>query len=341
MATAASSVSTPSTPKPRSAMRPLPLAALLLSLCLAGLAQARELPDPDLRERDRQRLDAALAALEPQRPGQPDLYAIGFGGDSEENVFRNEAAYFERLMDERFGAKGRTIALINHADSLGTLPHPLATPDNLRAALAAMGKAMDPDQDVLLLFMTMHGTPQHQLLLRMAPKYIDIIDPTWLRKALDDAGIRNRVLVISACYSGGFVPLLKGDHALVITSAHRNRPSFGCGADSDATYFGRAYLAEALNATTDFADAFERAKQRIAEREREEGFKPSRPQIAIGKAIVPTLAAWRAQLVPGPAIAYAAPTPPATPADAGAAPKSDAAASVPAVPPATRNRKKH
>ena len=321
-------------------MRPLPLAALLLSLCLAGLAQARGLPDPDLRERDRERLDVALSALAPQRPGQPDLYAIGFGGDSEENVFRNGAAYFERLMDERFGAKGRTIALINHADSLGALPHPLATPDNLRATLAAMGKAMDPDQDVLLLFMTMHGTPQHQLLLRMAPKYIDVIDPTWLRKALDDAGIRNRVLVISACYSGGFVPLLKGDHALVITSAHRNRPSFGCGADSDATYFGRAYLAEALNATTDFADAFERAKQRIAEREREEGFKPSRPQIAIGKAIVPTLAAWRAQLAPGPAIAYAAPTPPAKPADAGTAPKSDSAASAPAVPPASRNRKK-
>lgn len=321
-------------------MRPLPLAALLLSLCLVGLAHARGLPDPDLRERDRQRLDAALSALAPQRPGQPDLYAIGFGGDSEENVFRNEAAYFERLMDERFGAKGRTIALINHADSLGALPHPLATPDNLRATLAAMGKAMDPDQDVLLLFMTMHGTQQHQLLLRMAPKYIDVIDPTWLRKALDDAGIRNRVLVISACYSGGFVPLLKDDHALVITSAHRNRPSFGCGADSDATYFGRAYLAEALNATTDFADAFERAKQRIAEREREEGFKPSRPQIAIGKAIVPTLAAWREQLVPGPAIAYAAPTPPAKPVDAGAATNADAAASAPVVPPAARNRKK-
>ena len=108
-------------------MRPVPFVVLLLSLCLAGLAHARELPDPDLRERDRQRLDAALAALEPQRPGQPDLYAIGFGGDSEENVFRNEAAYFERLMNERFGAKGRTLALINHADSLGPSPHPLAT----------------------------------------------------------------------------------------------------------------------------------------------------------------------------------------------------------------------
>lgn len=306
-------------------MRPLPfapLAALLLSFCLAGLAQARELPDPDLRERDRQRLDAALAALVPQRPGQPDLYAIGFGGDSEENVFRNEASYFERVMNERFGAQGRTIALINHADSLGASPHPLATPGNLRATLAAMGKAMDPEQDILMLFMSMHGTQQHQLLLRMAPKYVDLIDPTWLRKALDDAGIRNRVLVISACYSGGFIPLLENDDTLIMTASHRNRPSFGCGADSDATYFGRAWLIEGLNATSDFAAAFEQAKLRIAERERAGNFKPSRPQIEIGDRIASKLAAWRAQLVPGPVIAYAPPasTPVVTETPATAAP---------------------
>lgn len=302
-------------------MRPLPLAplvALLLSLCLAGLAQARELPDPDLRERDRQRLDAALAALAPQRPGQPDLYAIGFGGDSEENVFRNEAAYFERVMNERFGAQGRTIALINHADSLGASPHPLATPGNLHATLAAMGKAMDPRQDILMLFMSMHGTQQHQLLLRMAPKYVDLIDPTWLRKVLDDAGIRNRVLVISACYSGGFIPLLENDDTLIMTASHRNRPSFGCGADSDATYFGRAWLIEGLNATPDFAAAFEQAKLRIAERERAGNFKPSRPQIEIGDRIAPKLAAWRAQMVPGPLIAYAAPASAPVAADAPA-----------------------
>jgi len=310
---------------------------LLALLCVVGAAAAREPGDAALRARDHARLQAALTALAPQRPGQPDVYAIGFGGDSEENVFRNEAAYFERLMTERFGAAGRTITLINHADSLGVAPHPLATPENLHATLMAMGKTMDPEQDILVLFMTMHGTPQHQLLLRMAPNYLDFIDPTSLRKALDDAGIRNRVLVISACFSGGFVPLLKGDHALVITAAHRNRPSFGCGADSDATYFGRAYLAEALNATTDFVEAFEQAKQRIAEREHEENFKPSRPQIAIGKAIVPTLAAWRAQLVAGPAIAYAAPTPPA---DTRPPANTDTAGKASAPAPARQNTKK-
>jgi hypothetical protein len=209
----------------------------------------------------------------------------------------------------RFGAAGRVISLINHADSLETKPRPLATLENLRRTLAGVGRAMDPEQDLLLLFMTMHGTPQHQLFVRMDPAYMDLIDPEELRKALDDAGIRNRVLVISACYSGGFVPALRDERTLVLTASHRSRPSFGCGADSDATYFGRAWMIEGLNETTDFIAAFESAKGRIESRERSEGFRPSRPQINTGDAILPLLTRWRDQLNPGPPIAFDYPRP--------------------------------
>ncbi|MFZ5638632.1 MAG: C13 family peptidase [Pseudomonadota bacterium] len=295
------------------ALRPL-LTSLALGLLLCAhaagaLAAKGTMSDPGQFERERARIANALAALTPQRPGQPDLYAVSFGGDSSEDVFRNEADYFGRLMSERFGARGRVVTLINHEESLVDKPRPLATLHNLRATLAGIGKAMDPEQDVLVLFMTMHGTPQHQLFVRMAPAYLDLIDPEELRKALDDAGIRNRVLVISACFSGGFVPALKNDDTLILTAAHRNRPSFGCGADSDATYFGRAWMIEGLNETTDFIAAFEAAKTRIAERERTEGFRPSRPQIEIGDAIGPRLDAWRRQLTPGPTLAYDYPTP--------------------------------
>lgn len=285
------------------------LLCVLALLCVTDSVVAKGLADPALRARQQVLLDSALAALAPQRPGKPDLYVVGFGGDSTEDVFRNETTYLETLMSQRFGARGRVLTLINHQDSLTRTPHPLATLDNLRAALAGVGKAMDPDQDVLLLFITMHGTPQHQLFVQMAPDYFDLIDPQELRAALDDAGIRNRVLVISACYSGGFVSTLKNENTLMLTAAHKNRASFGCGADSDATYFGRAWLIDALNETTDFVAAFETAKAQIAKREDAEGFRPSRPQIEIGKKILPRLQAWQAQLVPGPKVAYAIPLP--------------------------------
>jgi hypothetical protein len=285
------------------------LPCVLALLCVTDSVVAKGLADAALRERQRVLLESALAGLAPQRQGQPDLYVVGFGGDSAEDVFRNETVYLDTLMSQRFGARGRVMTLINHQDSLSGSPRPLATLDNLRAALTGVGKAMDPDEDVLLLFMTMHGTPQHQLFVQMAPGYLDLIDPRELRAALDDAGIRNRVLVISACYSGGFVPALKSDTTLILTAAHKNRPSFGCGADSDATYFGRAWLIEALNETTDFVAAFETAKARIAEREDADGFRPSRPQIEIGKQILPRLQAWQSQLVPGPKVTFTVPAP--------------------------------
>lgn len=285
------------------------LLCVLAILCVTDSVVAKGLTDPALRERQRVLLASALTALAPQRPGVPDLYVVGVGGDSTEDVFRNETTYLDTLMSERFGARGRVLTLINHEDSLDRVPKPLATLENLRTALVGIGKTMDPEQDVLLLFMTMHGTPQHQLFVQMPPSYFDLIDPRELRAALDDAGIRNRVLVISACYSGGFVSALKNENTLILTASHKNRPSFGCGADSDATYFGRAWLIEALNETTDFVAAFESAKTRIAAREDAEDFRPSRPQIEVGKQILPRLQAWRSQLVPGPKVAFTVPAP--------------------------------
>ena len=301
-------------------MRHLHVLSLLVGLLLCGAAGAvgterQVITDPVLRAREARLLDEAVKALVPNRPGVPDLYVVGFGGDSTEDVFRNEIAHLDTLMTERFGARGRVLNLVNHSDSLIRTPRPLANLENLRVALRGVASKMG-DEDVLLLFMTMHGTPEHRLVALMPPAFVDMIDPQELRAALDDAGIRHRVLAISACYSGGFVPALESPRSVVITAAHRNRPSFGCGPDSDATFFGRAWLIDALNETTDFVEAFEIAKRSIAAREKAEDYRPSKPQIAIGKEILPVLQAWQAQLRPGPKVPYAfnAPT-----ADAGSA----------------------
>ena len=282
--------------------------ALLCAACWALVASAPASAQfsytDGIRKRDAELLQRQIAALAPQRAGTVDLYTLGFAGDSTENVFRNEVHYFEDLMRQRFGADGRTLALVNHADSLFLRPRPLATLANLRTALAGIGAAMDPDEDVLLLFMTMHGTAEHRLQVQMAPALSEWLSPEDIREALDDAGIRNRVVVISACFSGGFIPALRDDNTAVLTAARANRPSFGCGTESVATYFGRAWMIEGLNETTDPLAAFDGARTRIRERERAEGFEPSLPQRHIGDGIRKTLAAWQAQLEPGPPLAY-------------------------------------
>lgn len=260
--------------------------------------------DSTLAARDRGLLDAAFAAMPAQRPGHPDLYAIGFAGDGHEDVFRNEVAYLETLMSERFDARGRVIVLVNHADSLGSTPRPLATLDNLRDALMRIGKAMDRDEDLLLLFVTTHGTPDHELALQLYPLIDAALTPEQIRDALDDSGIRHRVLVISACYAGGFVSTLRDPDTLVIAAARHDRTSFGCGSASVATYFGRAWMIEGLNRSTSFIAAYDHATRRIARLERADDYPPSLPQIAIGTNIGTRLQAWQATLPEAPVVVY-------------------------------------
>ena len=119
-----------------------------------------------------------------------------------------------------------------------------------------------------------------------------------LRVALDEAGVRNRVIVVSACYSGGWVGPLASDTTLVMTAADTEHTSYGCGRLSELTYFGRAVFDEQLRRTHSFEQAFAAAVPVIRQREEEVG-KPdgfSNPQISVGEGLQPLLRALEARL---------------------------------------------
>ena len=249
-------------------------------------------------------LDAATAKLRPQTPGVVDLYVVAFAGDAGENVFRNEAEYAEKLFAQRFGAEGRVLVLENNAATVAT--RPLATLTNLTWALDDVAKTMDPAEDVLLLYVTTHGSHDHELLVDLAPLPLDQIAPEDLADALaTKPGIRWKVVVVNACYSGGFIEALHDDSTLVITSARADRTSFGCGADSDITYFGKAFLTEALNQTTSIPDAFRQAQKSVAEWEDKDKEEHSEPQMASTRSIEAKLATWQRQLKPGEPVPFA------------------------------------
>lgn len=287
-------------------------AALLLLLAASsllaggvGFAAAKSLTKPAPAPRPPDALLAAeLDRLAPQRPGHPDLFVLGFAGDGSEQVFRNEVHYLRDLAGQRLDAAGRVILLANHAEAPPARPLPEANAHTLRQALDGIAARMDPEEDLLLAYFTTHGTEEHELLLRREGRRDRLLTPEELRDALDAAGIRHRVLVISACYSGGFAKALRGPDTLLLMAAHRERTSFGCGNDSVATFFGRAWLVEGLNATTDFDAAFMQARTAIEARELAEGLEPSRPQINRGARIGERLAAWRAGFEPGPVLPY-------------------------------------
>jgi hypothetical protein len=247
-------------------------------------------------------IDASLKQLRAQTPGKIDLYAIGFAGDAAEPPFRNEVEYLPTLLAQRFDAAGHTVELINSPKTFERTP--LATRTNLYEALAGVAKKMDVDEDVLLLFLTSHGSPEHELYVEMGAMPLDQLTPEDVRDALDAAHIRWRIVVVSACYSGGFIPALRDPRTLVITAARSDRASFGCGNDSQITWFGKAFLTQALNQTTDFHDAFLRTRQTIAGWETRDHETPSEPQYWAGSEIQKKLDAWHVSLASAPATTF-------------------------------------
>lgn len=105
---------------------------------------------------------------------------------------------------------------------------------------------------------------------------------------------RYKVLVISACYSGGFIPALKDDKTLIMTAARSDRVSFGCSEEADFTYFGDALFAKAFQQTDDLRQAFTLASATVAQREKEEEFEPSEPQLWAPEAVITRWKALRA-----------------------------------------------
>jgi len=248
-------------------------------------------------------MKTSLSRLARRTPGKTNVYAIAFAGDGSESVFRNEAEYLDRLMTTRFGSPGHTLVLENHPATLSS--HPLASWTNLEAALDGVARVMDPREDVLLLYIATHGGSDHSLLVDMDPIPLDQLDADGLADIFTSHPFRWKVLVVNACYSGGFVPKLRGPGTLVMTSARTDRTSFGCGSDSDITYFGRAWLADGLNATPDFIDAFGKARAEIAGWETRDSLEPSEPQIDIGEGIRDKLGAWRKTTPAGPVVPFA------------------------------------
>lgn len=245
---------------------------------------------------------AALASLSPRVTGKPNLYLLAFAGDGGEDVFRNEAEYAARLFGQRFGASTHSLVLENNPNTLSS--HPLASWSNLEAGLDGFARVMHPDQDILLLYIASHGSEDHTLLVDMDPLPLDQIGTADLAGILAIRHFKWKVLVINACYSGGFIKPLQGAGTLVLTAARADRSSFGCGSESDITYFGHAWLVDALNHTDNFVDAFHRASGEISQWETQDKLTPSIPQIAIGSGIENQLALWRKDITPGPAVPF-------------------------------------
>jgi hypothetical protein len=132
-------------------------------------------------------------------------------------------------------------------------------PSSIREALQAIAARMDKEHDILFLFLSSHGSKDHKFVLDQSGMDLRRLSASELAELLKETGIRWKAMVVSACYSGGFIDPLKDDHTLVITAARHDRRSFGCSDDSEFTYFGEVLFKDTLPQSASFQDAFAKA----------------------------------------------------------------------------------
>jgi hypothetical protein len=239
--------------------------------------------------------DTALDDLADQRRGVTDLYFVGFAPYSGEDVFRKDMELARDLFDQRFDTEGRSIVLVNNPRTV--LEQPMATVTNLRMTLKEIGATVDRDDDVVMVYLESHGSRDHHLAVEFPPLELNPLTPQILRTILDEAEIKWRIIVVSACYSGGYIEPLKDDFTLILTASATDRTSFGCGTESNATYFADALFQHALRFEDSFVKAFAQARERIAERERDQKVSPpSDPQIFVGDEMAAKLPQLEAAL---------------------------------------------
>lgn len=145
-----------------------------------------------------------------------------------------------------------------------------------------------------LAYFTSHGAPSRG----SQPGFIVFgpggrLEPASMRTILErTCGTRPTVVVVSACFSGGFIPALAAPNRLIITAARLDRSSFGCGAGVTYPYFDDCVM-RSLETAPDFIALAGQARACVAERERAEGLSPpSEPQVSIGahmQLLAPTL----------------------------------------------------
>src|SRR5258708_19963337 len=147
---------------------------------------------------------------------RPAAKVVAFGLFGDQSVLESEAKGAAQIAESRFGG-GPVIVRAN------TKSGAEVTAETVAATLQSAAKAMDVENDILFLILTSHGSRAG--LAVKTPRRQEILSPLDLFTMLDRTRVRHRIVVVSACYSGVFIPPLADPDTLVITAADPDHPS--------------------------------------------------------------------------------------------------------------------
>ena len=219
---------------------------------------------------------AVAARAQPARSASPapaSYKTVLIAGDYHLPVFDNAV----RDVAARLRARGAVAPGDVRALSAAAPGARSATVGNVLRAIAAMRPGAGQG---CFVFATSHGVQGVGLYLAARN---EALSPALLDRALvQGCGDAPTVVVVSACFSGGFAeaPMARPNR-IVLTAARPDRASFGCGAGRTYTVYDHCLL-DALDRGGTWRAAYATIQGCVAVDEQEDGFLPSEPQAWFG-----------------------------------------------------------
>lgn len=262
----------------------LPVAiALTLALLLPTWAVASEPATQATPSNLSLRLQIDEAQRRAAFNNHPKLIFLGLALDDRSDAFLGDILLAKRFARE-IDPDGIFLTLANAAKEINS-PFPQATLDNIREALSSIAELSRP-QDKIMIVLSSHGKPG-RLLLHRGDAPTSPLHASFLKEWMHALDGRQVILIISACYSGSFIPYLQEPHRIILTAAAETRRSFGCASHSDGTYFMKALLRNPFATTLSVRELVRQAELEVRSEEASLGLtqaQASDPQSFFGAA---------------------------------------------------------
>ena len=200
-------------------------------------------------------------------------------GDDAEPVFDNAT----RELSQRLAAAGVPTGNIHRLSAnAAELSHGVE-PALAKVLLRRIAELQVRAGDRCLIFLTSHGERGTGVWLARSNA---ALSPDELAQALSrGCGAVPTVVVVSACYSGGFAAgKMARPNRIILTAARTDRPSFGCQVHRTYNFFDECLLG-ALPKSATWRGAFDGSKKCVRQMEQALAERPSEPQAYFGAAV--------------------------------------------------------
>lgn len=200
-------------------------------------------------------------------------------GDDAEPVFDNAT----RAVQQRLAAAGVSASNIHRLSASAAEFGGSVEPASEHLLLQRIAELPARPGDRCLIFLTSHGERGAGLWLARSET---ALHPDDLARALArGCAAVPTVVVVSGCYTGGFVAgEMAKRNRVILTAARADRPSFGCQVRRTYNFFDECVLG-ALPKSATWRAVFDGANRCVHHMEQALGMRPSEPQAYFGAAV--------------------------------------------------------